>query len=97
MVTQIIYKQVALNWFFDYIADYICELSYATYTGTNANANANKPKFSLHAFAVPVSGLIPDGKISDRSFPQASQCQLSLVSPVNLELRRRVPVESSNR
>ena len=93
MVTQIIYKQVALNWFFDYIADYICELSYATYTGTNAN----KPKFSLHAFAVPVSGLIPDGKISDRSFPQASQCQLSLVSPVNLELRRRVPVESSNR
>ena len=95
MVTQIIYKQVALNWFFDYIADYICELSYATYTGTNSNAN--KPKFSLHAFAVPVSGLIPDGKISDRSFPQASQCQLSLVSPVNLELRRRVPVESSNR
>ena len=48
------------------------------------------------AFAVPVSGLIPDLKRSDGSFPQAS-CQLSLVSPVNRELKRRVPVECSNR
>ena len=44
----------------------------------------------------PVSGLIPDLKRSDGSFPQAS-CQLSLVSPVNRELKRRVPVECSNR
>ena len=44
----------------------------------------------------PVSGLIPDLKRSDGSFPQAS-CQLSLVSPVNRELKGRVPVECSNR
>ena len=67
------------------------ELSYATCT--RINAVGTKVQF---AFAVPVSGLIPDLKRSDGSFPQAS-CQLSLVSPVNRELKRRVPVECSNR
>ena len=75
----------------DYIVDYICELSYATCTGINAVGTTVQ-----FAFAVPVSGLIPDLKRSDGSFPQAS-CQLSLVSPVNRELKRRVPVECSNR
>ena len=69
----------------------VCELSYATYT--RINVVGTKVQF---AFAVPVSGLIPDLKRSDGSFPQAS-CQLSLVSPVNRELKRRVPVECSNR
>ena len=67
------------------------EVSYATCT--RINAVGTKVQF---AFAVPVSGLIPDLKRSDGSFPQAS-CQLSLVSPVNRELKRRVPVECSNR
>jgi len=75
----------------DYIADYICELSDATYT--RINAVGTKVQF---AFAVPVNSLIPDLKRGHSSIPQAS-CQLSLVSPVNRELKRRVPVECSNR
>ena len=51
----------------DYIADYICGLSYAMCT--RINAVGTKVQF---AFAVPFSGLIPDLKISDGSFPQAS-------------------------
>ena len=43
------------------------------------------------AFTVPVSGLIPDLNRSDGSSPQAS-CDLSLVSPVNRQLKRRVPL-----
>ena len=43
------------------------------------------------AFTVLVSSLIPDLKRSDGSSPQAS-CHLSLVSPVNRQLRRRVPL-----
>ena len=75
MVIQIIYEWVALNWFLDYIADYICELSYATFT--RINAVRNKVQFT---FAAPVSGLIPDLKERWRLFP-ASELQLSLVSP----------------
>ena len=51
----------------DYIVDYICELSYATCTGINSVGTTVQ-----FAFAVPVSGLIPDLKRSDGSFPQAS-------------------------
>ena len=67
------------------------ELSYATCT--RINAVGTKVQF---AFAVPVSGLIPQEKW--RLFP-ASELQLSLVSPrpLNRELKRRVPVECSNR
>ena len=43
------YKYVALNWFFDYITDYICELRYATCT--RVNAVGTKVQF---AFPVPV-------------------------------------------
>ena len=56
-----------MNRLFDYIdlyiADYICKLSYATYT--RINAVGTKVQFD---FAVPVSGLIPDLKRSDGSF-----------------------------
>ena len=68
------------------------ELSYATCT--RINAVGTKVQF---AFAVPVSGLIPQEKW--RLFP-ASELQLSLVPPppsLNRELKRRVPVECSNR
>ena len=60
-------KLVFTDRFFDYIADYICELSYATCT--RINAVGTKVQF---AFAVPVNGLIPDLKRSDGSFPQGS-------------------------
>ena len=69
------------------------ELSYAMCT--SINAVGTKVQF---AFAVPVSGLIPQEKW--RLFP-ASEWQLSLFSfpppPLNRELKRRVPVEFSNR
>ena len=66
------------------------ELSYAMCT--SINAVGTKVQF---AFAVPVSGLIPQEKW--RLFP-ASELQLSLVlPPLNRELKRRVPVECSNR
>ena len=68
------------------------ELSYAMCT--SINAVGTKVQF---AFAVPVSGLIPQEKW--RLFP-ASELQLSLFPPpplLNRELRPRVSVECSNR
>ena len=68
------------------------EVSYATCT--RINAVGTKVQF---AFAVPVSGLIPQEKW--RLFP-ASELQLSLFPPrpfLNREVRPRVSVECSNR
>ena len=67
------------------------ELSYATCTRINAVGTTVQ-----FAFAVPVGGLIPYLKRSDGSFPQAS-CNWVLFPTVNRELKRRVPVEFSDR
>ena len=71
-----------MNWFFDHVADYICGQSYATYT--RINTVGTKVQF---AFPVPVSGLIPDLKRSDGSFPQAS-CNWLSSFPSYWELKR---------